>query len=150
MKTITSILALLFVLNITAQEQKFQERKQQFTPEQIAELQTKKMDLDFELNDKQRKELYKLNLENAKQREAKREALKELKSEQKTLTSDEKYEMQLKRLDEMKKHQSEMKRILGEGNYKAWKEKNAQRQMNIKNAMRHKRVEVRKNRYQKL
>lgn len=150
MKKITSILALLFVLNISAQEAKIQERKQQFTPEQIAELQTKKMELEFELTDKQKKELYQLNLETAQKRVAKKQELKELKEEQKTLTTDEKYQLQLQRLDEMKKHQSEMKRVLGAEKYEVWKEKQQQRQMDQKNAMRHKRMENRNNRSQKL
>ncbi len=150
MKTITSILAVLFVLNLSAQEPKLNERKQQYTPEQIAELQTKKMELEFDLTDKQRKELYKLNLETAQKREAKKQELKELKTEQKQLTSDEKYQMQLKRLDEAKYHQTEMKRVLGEEKYNVWKEKQQQRQMNQKNAMRQNRMEMRKNRTKKL
>ncbi|HEX5742882.1 MAG TPA: hypothetical protein VFY09_03160 [Flavobacteriaceae bacterium] len=143
MRTLLSLFAFTILFNVNAQQKNLQEQKQQFSPEQIAELQTKKMELDFELNEKQRKEIYNLNLELAQKRQQNLAEMKARKSENKAFTSDEKYEKELKRLDEQKNHQAEMKRILGEEKYKVWKENHREEQLNRKKLFQNKRSEYR-------
>ena len=70
MKHILLIAIALFTLNATAQQQKPQQKQgdrterpqrinkfKDFTPEQMAELKTKKMTLDFDLTEAQKKEI---------------------------------------------------------------------------------------------
>lgn len=143
MRTLLSLFAFTILFNVNAQQKNLQEQKQQFSPEQIAELQTKKMELDFELNEKQRKEIYNLNLELAQKRQQNLAEMKARKSENKAFTSDEKYEKELKRLDEQKNHQAEMKRILGVEKYKVWKENHREEQLNRKKLFQNKHSEYR-------
>lgn len=138
MKTILTILAFTMLCNVSAQEKNVHQKKHQFTPEQIAELQTKQLELSYELNEKQRKELYALNYELAKKRQQNRKEMYALKLENKTLSSDEKYQKELNRLDEQKKHQTEMKRILGEKQYLNWKETYQNKRMNVQHINRNK------------
>lgn len=143
MRTVISILVFTFFLNANAQEKNLQELRPQFSPEQIAELQTKKMELEYELNDKQRKEIYNLNRELARKRQENLEEMKARKAENKALTSNEKYQKELNRLDEQKKHQTEMKRILGDEKYKTWKENHKGQRMNRQKSMCNKRTSMR-------
>ena len=92
MRTILTLFAFTVLFNVNAQEKNLQKLKQQFTPEQIAELQTKKMELDYELNEKQRKEMYELNRELAQKKQQNLEEIKTRKEENKALTVDEKYQ----------------------------------------------------------
>lgn len=146
MRTLITLFAFTIIFNVTAQEKKLQEPRPQFSPEQIAELQTKKMELEYELNDKQRKEIYNLNRELAQKRQENLEEMKARKAENKALTSDEKYQIELKRLDEQKKHQTEMKRILGDEKYKTWKENHKAQRMNRQKLMHNKRTSMRMDR----
>ena len=76
MKKLLLIVMALGAMQITAQEQKreYQKRDKQershkfkdFTPKEVAELQTKKMTLLLDLTKTQQKEIQKLNLANAK------------------------------------------------------------------------------------
>lgn len=132
MRTLLTLIAFTFFFNVNAQEKKLQDQKQQFMPEQVAELQTKKMELKFELNDKQRKDLYQLNLKSAQKRQQNKAEMKARRAENKTLTADELYQKQIQRLDNQKKHQAEMKQILGEKQYLSWKESYQNKQMNYR------------------
>jgi periplasmic protein CpxP/Spy len=74
-KLIVIAIALISIQGIAQQEKKQrpnnQERSQRMndlTPEEMANLQTKKMTLHLDLNEKQQKDIYKLNLENATKR----------------------------------------------------------------------------------
>ena len=96
MKNIVLIFLAAFTLSVSAQEKDMRkERKMKgndFTPEQMAELQTKKMTLDLDLTEKQQKQVYKLNLTDAKERKQfmeKRKAMKEAGKEKKALTKEE-------------------------------------------------------------
>lgn len=129
-------MAFMFLVNLNAQENVKQESRQFCTPEQVAELQTKKMELDFDLNDKQRKDLYQLNLQNAQKRAQNIEKMKALKAENKILSSDERYQRRLTILDDQKKNQTEMKRILGEKQYLSWKETYQNKRMNFQHMNR--------------
>lgn len=141
MRTLLTLFAFAIFFNVNAQEKNVQDEKTRYTPEQIAELQTKKMELDFELNEKQRKDIYNLNRELAQKRQQNLEEMKARRSENRALTSDEKYQKELKRLDGQKNHQAEMKRILGEEKYKVWKENHKEQRLNRNVSMQNKRSE---------
>ncbi len=124
MKKLVLIVMALVAMQITAQEHKRehqkgekQERSQRFkdfTPEQIAELQTKKMALRLDLTEAQQREIEKIHLANAKERSAKREELK-LKKEKNNgekLSKEERFNFMNDRLDKKISDKKEMKRIL--------------------------------------
>src|SRR5690606_32972511 len=79
-KLLLVALALISIEGIAQQNAQRPERKQIaqrafiLTPEESAELQTKRMTLHLDLNDHQQKEVYKLNLDNATKRLTTREA----------------------------------------------------------------------------
>lgn len=143
MRTILTLFSFTVLFNVNAQDKNLQKLKQQFTPEQIAELQTKKMELDYELNEKQHKEIYNLNRELAQKRQQNLEEMKARKAENSALTSDEKYQKKLQQLEEQHQHQTEMKRILGEEKYKTWKENNKEQRINQQKSMQKKEVAMR-------
>jgi len=114
----------LVAMQITAQEGKRehkqrdkQERTQRFkdfTPEQIAKLQTKKMALKLDLTEAQQRDIKKINLANAKERKAKREEfkLKREKNNDEKLSKEERFNFMNGRLDKQISNKKEMKRIL--------------------------------------
>lgn len=95
---------------LNAQDKK--ERPEPLKPEQKVELQVKKMTLALDLNDEQQKKMEKLLLENSKERLLKREHYKALKQDGKKLTSEERFAMKSKRLDNKIAMKSAMKEIL--------------------------------------
>lgn len=87
----------------------------EYTPEQMAALQTKKMVLALDLDKSQQNQLQKFNERNIKERRARIEKIKQRKSqEKKKLSSDEKFKMANNRLDRAIAQKEELKRILGE------------------------------------
>ena len=97
------------------------ERVEQFTPEQHAELKTKKMTLLLDLTNAQQKEILALHTQLAKDHKAKRETMKERKKEGHKLTSEERFEMMSKRIDRQIEVQKQFKSILDNDQYKLWK-----------------------------
>lgn len=94
-----------------------------FTPEQMADLQTKRMTLALDLTEKQQKEVLKINTDRATKMKAKFEEMKAKKASgegRPQLTADEKYAMESARLDEQIALQNKMKSILTEDQYKKW------------------------------
>ena len=86
MKKLVIIIMALVAMQVTAQEHRKEHEKEakkerihkqmNFTPEEIATLQTKKMVLRLDLTEAQQREIHKINLTNAKERKAKMEAHK--------------------------------------------------------------------------
>lgn len=80
------MIAILFSLSLSAFAQRGQNREMS-TPEQRAEKMTNRMGEQLDLNEEQKKEIYKINLQNAQKRqeemEARREAMKSLNESQK-------------------------------------------------------------------
>ena len=58
----------LFLVSSFAQEKQRKQRHSDLTPEQIAEVQTKEMTLQLELNEKQQKQILKINKKKAIER----------------------------------------------------------------------------------
>jgi len=150
MKHILLIAIALFTLNATAQQQKPQQKKgdrterpqrmnmfKDFTPEEMAELKTKKMTLDFDLTESQKKEIYKLNLKEASdrkkmmdERKAKMDERKNNKGQNNMRSKEERFNMANDKLDKQIAHKKEMQRILNKEQFEKWEKANKSRNKN--------------------
>ncbi len=99
------------------------------TPEQAAEIHTKRMTLDLDLTDAQQKQLQAINLEEAKYKKAKMEARKNMTEKP---TSDEMAARKIEMLDHQIEYKRKVKSILTEEQYKKWEETRAQYQKQMK------------------
>ncbi len=93
-----------------------------FSPKQLATLETKKLTLALDLTKAQQEEVQELSLEKATERKVMAEARKEARASEETRkpSSDELYEIQSKRLDKAIAHKAKMKSILTEEQYAKW------------------------------
>ncbi|GAA3781680.1 hypothetical protein GCM10022271_12470 [Corallibacter vietnamensis] len=130
------IIALAFVsVQAMAQDRKHkkgdrQDKMAQYTPEQIAELQTKQMTLELDLSDAQQKDVQKINLENAqlrKQAMDKRREMKENNAERPSKEAMLKYKND--KLDQQIATKRKMKDILNEEQYSKWEKSLEKRSM---------------------
>lgn len=137
MKTLLLILVLLISLPnvITAQNTQRQNQTANnrgmadYTPEEAATLQTKRMTLLLDLSEKQQAQVQKLFLENATQRRAIREAnqAKKQTGQGNKPAKDERFAMQNKRLDHEIAMKAKMKNILNEEQFAKWEQTQMQR-----------------------
>ncbi|MDW5287607.1 hypothetical protein [Formosa sp. PL04] len=138
------ILALVFIsINAFAQQKKGDSQKQDrkemrmqgadFTPEQQATLQTKKMTLNLDLSDAQQKEVYNLNIAQAKERQTNREAFKKAKEAGQKPTDNERYTRMVAQLDNQILVKTKMKSILKSEQYAIWEKDMANRKKGRKN-----------------
>ena len=98
------------------------EKRNNYTPEQIATSQTKRLTLALDLSDKQAEQFMSLHLEHAKLREKQHTLRKSREEENRTkLTEEERYAMQNARLDQRIAFQKEVKKILSEEQFENWK-----------------------------
>jgi len=124
MKKLILIVMALVAMQITAQEQK-QERKDRnnqerhqkfkdFTPEQVAELKTKKMALKLDLTEAQHRDIEKIHLANAKERKTKMEAHKKMResNNEEKPSKEDRFNFMNERLDKQISNKKEMKAIL--------------------------------------
>lgn len=135
------IIALAFVTTIGfSQErernqemrQNMKQERKNLTPEQRAELNTKRLTIQLDLTETQQKQVYEVYLANAKHISAKRKELKN-NAEQKDA-----YDRASEKLDRRKAIQDKMKSILSESQYKTWKE-NSKEGMRKKGKIKQKR-----------
>lgn len=122
MKKILVIAIALISLQGVAQERQREHRKEDrkerpqtlkdLTPEQAATLQTKKMALHLDLSEAQQKEIYQLNLANAKERESKMEAVKKMRESDEKPSKEAHYDMMNERLDNQIAQKKQLKSIL--------------------------------------
>ncbi|MCK7588983.1 hypothetical protein M0G43_00195 [Subsaxibacter sp. CAU 1640] len=127
MKNLLMIALAFMTLNATAQERKKGDRKaevkermevrQNMTPEETAQLQTKKMTLHLDLTEKQQAEVEKVLLAEAKERKAKMEAFKAKKEAGEEFSKDDRVKMQNERLDNQIEMKKKMKEILNADQY---------------------------------
>jgi hypothetical protein len=125
MKKVIAIafISLSFLAN--AQEKKQRANKMQdYSPEEMAQIQTKQMTLDLDLTEAQQKQVQQINLENAQERKAKYEARENVsKSSEKERPSDEeRLKMKNEQLDRQIEMKKKMKSILNEDQFKKWEE----------------------------
>ena len=95
-------------------------QKADFTPEQQATLHTKKMTLALDLTEAQQKEIYNLNLAQAKERQKNREGFKKAKESGTKPTEQERYDNMVARLDNQITVKNKMKNILKSEQYATW------------------------------
>jgi len=147
MKKIVFIALTLVAFQLTAQDKKERpnrergekmERYQDYSPEEMANLQTKKMTLHLDLNESQQKEIKKLNLENAIARKAKMEVHK-AQRESGNIEKPSK-EARLKMMNDRLDHQIEMKatmkKILNADQFTKWEK--SKEEMKNKHNRKHK------------
>lgn len=128
MKRLFLIALALVTLQITAQDRKHMSKKdervenmQSYTPEEMAELQTKKMTLALDLTESQQKQVMALNLENAKERKAIMKKRQEMKKEEEaSLSKEDKLKMKNNMLDKQIAMKAKMKKILNDEQYSKW------------------------------
>ncbi|TJY31839.1 hypothetical protein [Pontimicrobium aquaticum] len=84
----------------------------ELTPEQAATLKTKQMALRLDLSEAQQKEIYKINLANAKERKAKMEASKKMRESGEKLSKENRYKMMNNRLNKQLAQKKQLKSIL--------------------------------------
>lgn len=123
-------LAVIAIIGLTVQAQDKKMARQELTPEQRVELQVKKMTLDLDLNDKQQKEVKVLLTAQHKKMEEAKAKRKAAKAENRKPTSEERYAMKNKMLDEQIAFKADMKKILTEKQMEKWEEQKADRQEN--------------------
>lgn len=138
MKKIISMILLGFTLMATAQHgSEARQRKQQFTAEQQAILQTKQMVLDLDLNAAQQKQLLSLNNKQAQLREKLKKQHRAMKKSEEKPNQDEIFKMKAEMLDSRIAHQAEVKKILNEKQYEQWRVK-SKKMKKMKMAKMHK------------
>lgn len=102
-----------------------------FTPEQNAVLQTKKMTLALDLNSTQQKQILDLNKKRAVERKKKMDSRKAMMSSDGKPSSEERFNMMNEMLDYQLVHQNQMKSILKSDQYSKWKETQKGQMMNM-------------------
>lgn len=92
---------------------------QDFTAEQMATLQTKKMSLKLDLTENQISKVYDINLKAAKARESKMAEMKN-KKEQGKPSAEERYNMMIGRLDTRIEYKKELAKVLTKEQLEKW------------------------------
>lgn len=125
MKRLSIVLILLICATGVAQDrqdEKRQHRKEikkerlDLSPEQIAELKSKKLTLALDLNEAQQKDVERISLEQAQQRSEKRQN----KETEKNLSEEDRFKARIARLDSKIAHKKQMKSILTPDQYEKW------------------------------
>lgn len=98
------------------------------SPEDMAQLHTKKLTLALDLTDAQQKKINALNLKHAKVKKAKMEARIKDKEATKKRSQEQRLKAMNERLDAQIAHKKEMKAILNEKQYEKWERLQAKRQ----------------------
>ncbi len=129
MKNLVLIALTLFTFTLSAQpgnpqrkgKKEMVEKMKDWTPEQKAELATKKLTIDLNLTEAQQKRIYPIQLEMLKDR-AESRATKEKKTE---LSSKELFDTQNARLEKQIKTKEQFKAILTTEQFEKWEKKHA-------------------------
>lgn len=126
MKKLVGLLVIMLVATstINAQQRGMRGNQPKFTPDQIATLQVKKLNLLLDLNKSQQDAIYKLQKNNAVARKAMQKSRQERKLNGKTLSSDELFQLKSARLDRMQQHKLAMQKILNQEQFTKWETMN--------------------------
>jgi hypothetical protein len=137
MKKLILIAIALITVNATAQERKKEKQNRgehemtqpfkDFSPEEIATLQTKKMTLHLDLTEAQQKQIQAIHLDQAKARKAEMESRKKRHEEAKgdKPSKDERFSRVNEQLDSKIAMKGKMKHILNKEQYAKWEKGNA-------------------------
>jgi hypothetical protein len=128
------IIAIAFItLQATAQDQKptltkakVERMNSDMSPEDIAQIQTKKMTLELDLDESQQKQVNALLLEEAKARAEKKAAYSKIKEDadaKAAITKEDRVKMMNERLDKQIEMKAKMKNILNADQYAKWEQK---------------------------
>lgn len=121
MKKLVGLLVIMIALSNSINAQGNGKRgNQNFTPEQIATLQTKKMTMQLNLNQEQQTAIFDLQKNQAMVRQAMRKSMLERKLNGKTLSSDELFQLKSSRLDRMQQHKTTMQKVLTPEQFTKW------------------------------
>ncbi|MDY7395241.1 hypothetical protein UMM65_08300 [Aureibaculum sp. 2210JD6-5] len=120
-KLVVGCLMLLLTVGAFAQKERRGGKMSDLTPDQMAELQTKKMALDLDLTEAQQKKVYDLNKEQAIEREAKRKEMMALREKGEKPDDKNSFERKKTRLVAQLEHQNELKKILNDSQFETWK-----------------------------
>jgi protein CpxP len=116
-----SVIIIFFSITMNAQMKNMRNKKGlEFTTEQRATLQAKKMALKLDLNENQQKDIQKLMLKYEVEREQRRATFKNNKAQGVVTTSEEQFNFEKKRLDRKIAHKAEMKKILTKTQLEKW------------------------------
>lgn len=110
---------------------------EKFTPEQRNELRIKKLTLDLDLNASQQKEMAKLIAEADAKREAARAGYKAQKETDKKLSTDEKFALRSKMLDEQIAFKEKVKKILNPEQMIKWEKMQERRKFAMGKMRKH-------------
>lgn len=138
MKKLIGILTLVMVFSLTANAQRQGQKGQRndnrpsLNSEQVAELQTKKLDLLLELNDSQKDKIHTIFKKQAEERELARTEMRERRTTGKRPTEEERFAFQSKRLDRQIANKAEMKKILNKDQFEKWEKNQALRMQQAK------------------
>jgi len=132
-KTVTLVLMMVGITAFAQQNQTPLKEKPNFTPEQLAELRSKELALQIDLNASQIKQVQALVLKNARERQDFQKNQKTLKVENgERPTDDELFKMKNERLDKQLAYQGEMKKILTPEQFAKWTESRDDKMKKIK------------------
>lgn len=121
MKKLALVVVLISGISLNAQRHGGDSRNMKdLSPQEVATLQTKKMTLALDLDQKQQTEVQSLLLTNATERKNKMEERKASKEEGNRPSKEERYAMQNERLDHMIAQKAAMKEILTDAQFEKW------------------------------
>ena len=145
MKKLILTLTLLTGVLLTAQERRPQmhhHKHNDLTAEQRATLQTKHLTLVLDLTDSQQKQVQKLKLEQEELRQSKRAEMKERReaNDEKRISTEERYEHEVERLDQMIAFKAEMKSILNQSQYEKWERMQHHKKKQSRSRKHHRRM----------
>ncbi|MFD0760822.1 hypothetical protein ACFQZW_01875 [Lutibacter aestuarii] len=123
MKKIIGFLTLTLLFSVHINAQGYNQRAQQrtnYSAEQKAELQVKRMALNLDLNESQQKAILELKLKQAKELEQKRAEFRAQKQNGTKISSDERFRNKQDRLDRQIATKAEMKKILNKEQFSKW------------------------------
>ena len=126
------VMALLMVgITIFAQERNRRQQgneMEQFTPEQRSELQVKKLTLELDLNESQQRDIKAFIADKNAKMETRKTAMKAMKEKGTKPTSDERFAMKSKMLDEQIANKKRMEKILNPKQLEKWSDLKGDRQ----------------------
>lgn len=115
------VVALLVSTTLNAQQKREQnQKKSHLSTEQTATLQTKRMTLNFDLNENQQKEIYALKKKQAEERQQNAKGFRQNRKNGERPTNDERFELRNNRLDNQLENKAAMKKILSKEQFEKW------------------------------
>ena len=158
MKKLILIVIAFVSLQVTAQENKREhhkgeqkertQRNHDLTPEQMATLQTKRMVLNLDLTAAQQRDIQKINLVNAKERQAKREVHKNMRTNNKgeKPSQEARFNMANKRLDKQIALKKQMRSILSKEQFEKFEKGLKRKHMKQRKQGKHRKQHIKKQR----